>query len=83
MDAENPLEGMAKEEADIAKLAAEGRMRGGLVGTGAEDSAEAGAQIGYIGPFNGTPAMLGLFNFKFVKEMREQLRRELRNMAAV
>jgi len=83
MDAENPIEGMAKEEADIEKLAAEGRTRGGLVVPGGEEAADAGVQIGYVGPFNGTPAVLGLFNFKFVKEMREQLKRELRNMAAV
>ncbi|MCX6820859.1 MAG: ATPase, T2SS/T4P/T4SS family [Candidatus Aenigmarchaeota archaeon] len=83
MAAENPLDSMAKEEADIEKLAAEGKMRGGLAGTGEEEAAKTGAQIGYVGPFNGTPAVLGLFNFKFVKEMREQLKRELRNMAAV
>ena len=83
MEAENPLETMAKEEAYIEKLAAEGKMRGGMAGTGEEEAEETGVQIGYVGPFNGTPAMLGLFNFKFVKDMREQLKRELRNMAVV
>jgi flagellar protein FlaI len=70
LEAENPIDAMAAEAKPVGGAAEE---------AAAEEEPEAEVVEALIP----AASVLGLFNFKFVKERREQLKRELRDLAAV
>jgi len=70
LESENPIDAMAAEAKPIGGAAEE---------AAAEEEPEAEVVEALIP----AASVLGLFNFKFVKERREQLKRELRDLAAV